>query len=69
MTLVKSNKQVTTSSNGKIRVNTKDLSGNPFGRYDCILNASGVVLQREVLIKEKGSHACIPISQALSYYT
>ena len=54
ISLVKDGVQLAMTSEEVLHFNTKDVNVNLFGGYRCIMDASGVVLQREILLKEKG---------------
>jgi len=43
-----------TASESRLQVNTADIASNHFGLYICLVNLSGVAIQRSVVLKERG---------------
>ena len=54
ISLIKNGRTVATSSSGLIETNTKSINANPFGLYDCRLNASGAIFKKSSLLEEQG---------------
>ena len=54
ISLVKDEVQLAMTSEKMLNFNSKDVSVNVFGTYVCILDASGVELQKKIILKEKG---------------
>ena len=54
ISLIKNGQTVATSSSGLIETNTKDINANPFGLYNCRLNASGAIFKKSSLLEEQG---------------
>ena len=54
LSLVKNGQTVATSSSGMLQTNTKSVNANPFGLYDCHLNASGAIFKKSYFLEEQG---------------
>ena len=65
LSFVKNGQTVATTSSGLLRIKTKSANANPFGLYICQLNASGVIFQKSVFIKEQGMIVGISSSSSL----
>ena len=55
ISLAKNNATLTMSTQSPISYTT-DMLSNPLGKYECILNASDVIIEEELTIKERGSY-------------
>ena len=56
ISFIKNGKMVATSTSGLLEIDTKTVSANPFGVYICQLNASNIVYNKSIGIKETGEH-------------
>jgi len=55
ISLLKNNRVIaTTASESRLQVNAADILSNHFGLYICLVNLSGVAIQRSVVVKERG---------------
>ena len=54
LSFVKNGQKVATSTSGLVQVDSKTVDANPFGLYICQMNASGVMFQTSVVLKEQG---------------
>ena len=55
ISLLKNGNVVTsTATESRLQVNTADIASNHFGLYVCLVNLSGVTLQQNVVLKERG---------------
>ena len=54
LSLIKNRHTVATSSSGMLQTNTKSVNANPFGLYDCHLNASGAIFKKSFFLEEQG---------------
>jgi hypothetical protein len=54
LSLIKNGQTVATSSSGLLEINTKNINANPFGLYDCHLNASGSIFKKSSFLEEQG---------------
>ena len=51
ISLVKDGTLLLSTHKDMIKVNTMDLTLIPFGKYACVLDASGLILKKEVIVK------------------
>ena len=56
ISFIKNGERVATSTSGLLQVDTKRVNANPFGIYICQLNASNVIYNKSISIKETGEH-------------
>ena len=56
LSLIKNQQTVAASSTGMLQINTKSVHANTFGLYICQLNASGVIFEESIFVKEQGLH-------------
>jgi len=49
----------TTASEPRLQVNAADIASNHFGLYVCLVNLSGVAIQRSVVLKERGNNTVL----------
>ena len=56
LSLIKNGQRVATSSSETLQISTKSVSTNPFGFYECRLNASGAIFKKSSFLEEKGMY-------------
>ena len=54
LSLIKNGQTVATSLSGMLQMSTKNVQANPFGFYNCHLNASGAIFKKSVFLEEQG---------------
>ena len=54
LSLIKNGQTVATSLSGMLEINSRSVNANPFGLYNCQLNASGEIFEESTFLKEQG---------------
>ena len=55
ISFIKNGETVVNSTSGQLRIDTKSVNANPFGLYICQLNASGLIFNETIILKNQGS--------------